>query len=69
MADQSKYKATLWTAIGYSQFIGLTFGWLLGTYAKEAGTVESGLMFTFWLGSVWWIWKQARRVFWSEDYA
>ena len=55
MADQGRFKATLFLFLWYSQFIGLTFGWWLATYAKQGGPVESGLMFTLWFGSMWYI--------------
>ena len=68
MQHQGKYKATLFISLWYSQFIGLTFGWWLATYAEKSGAVQSGLMPTAWFASMWYVWSRARRVFWPEDF-
>ena len=68
MAEQGKYKATMFLTIWQANFIGIVFGSWMFTSAKDAGPITSALMFSVWFGSMHFIWTRARRVFWPEDF-
>lgn len=68
MKDQRKYKATLFLSLCYAQFIGLSFGYWLAAHASNDKPIAAALVFSAWLGSMWWIWTTTRRVFWPEDF-
>lgn len=68
MNNQGIYQATLFAAIAQSNIVPVAFGFWLAIGADESEPVAAALVFTFWMGVSWWVWRWARKRFWPEEF-